>query len=60
MSVPAPTTSLWLCRVGCFFFREVAEERGGDQKPRAIISLNKAWQSVIAPPANPPLAPFFP
>ena len=26
------------------FFREVAEGRGGDKKPKAITSLNKAWK----------------
>jgi integrase len=26
------------------FFREVAEKRGGDKKPRAIVSFNKAWK----------------
>jgi integrase len=28
------------------FFREVADGRGGDKKPQAIISLNKAWQAA--------------
>ena len=26
------------------FFREVAEERGGEKKPRAIVSFTKAWK----------------
>lgn len=28
------------------FFREVAEERGGDTKPQRIVSLNKAWKAA--------------
>lgn len=28
------------------FFREVAEGRGGDKKPRRIISFGKAWKSA--------------
>lgn len=28
------------------FFRQVVEERGGDKKPQAIISLNKAWKNA--------------
>lgn len=26
------------------FLREVAEERGGDKKPKAITSFNKVWK----------------
>jgi integrase len=28
------------------FFREVAEGRGGEKKPKAITSLNKAWKAA--------------
>ena len=28
------------------FFRMVAEERGGEKKPQAIVSLNKAWAAA--------------
>jgi integrase len=31
-----------ICRF--VFFREVAEERGGEKKPQRIISFNKAWK----------------
>jgi integrase len=28
------------------FFREVADGRGGEQKPKVITSLNKAWKAA--------------
>lgn len=39
------------------FFREVAEERGGDKKPKPIISFTKAWKLACRNAACPERIP---